>query len=52
MRQVYHVDYTGKIIRAVDCVRSEVLRVTKTVRCIACNKGFRWKPPSSNPTPN
>lgn len=47
MRQVYHTDYAGKVIRAVDCARSTVLKVTKTVRCIACNKGFRWKRPSS-----
>jgi len=50
LRQVYHYDYTGKLVRAVEGARSQVLKFTKTVRCIACNRRFRWKP--SSPTPN
>jgi hypothetical protein len=46
MRQVYHFDFLGKLVRPVESIRSTVLHSRKTVRCIACNRGFRWKPPS------
>lgn len=47
VRRVWHIGFDGTLIREVRNERARTLHVVKTVRCIACNKGFRWKPPSS-----
>lgn len=46
VRRVLHVSYAGELVREVRCERARTLHVVKTVRCIACNRSFRWKPPA------
>lgn len=48
-RRIYHYGIQGTLIREVSNGRSGVVSQSKTVRCIACNGGFRWKPPTRSP---